>query len=169
MKIGIISDTHDQILRVKKAVELFNEEKIELAVHCGDIISPFTLQFYKELKCPIKFLFGNNAGDIRLHLDYAKKYGLVDFEFGIFFSLAIGGKKIAVYHGEVPEITNALVQCGEYDCVFSGHDHVARIEKIGKALIVNPGTLMDKHEEGMKTPSVAIYDSETNSAKLIAF
>ncbi|NIO23209.1 MAG: YfcE family phosphodiesterase, partial [Candidatus Aenigmarchaeota archaeon] len=43
MKIGIMSDTHDQTRRVRKAVDIFNKEKVELVIHCGDIIAPFTL------------------------------------------------------------------------------------------------------------------------------
>jgi uncharacterized protein len=167
MKIGIISDTHDQILRVKKAVETFNKEKVELVLHCGDIVSPFTLQFFKELKCPIKFLLGNNTGDIRYHIIHAKNFGLKDYEFGTFFSIEAKGKKIAVYHGEDKEITQALIKCGDYDCVFCGHDHVSRIEKTGKVLFVNPGTLMDKHKDGMNLPSIAIYDSSVHTARII--
>lgn len=167
MKIGIISDTHDQIGRVKKAVEIFNKKKVGLVIHCGDIVSPFTLQFYKGLKCPIKFLFGNNTGDVMMHLTYAKKFGLHNYEFGNFFSAEAGGKKIAVYHGENKEITESLIRCGDYDCVFSGHDHIAKIEKRGNVLFVNPGTLMDKHKEGMEPSSIAIYDSTIHDAKII--
>ncbi len=167
MKIGIVSDTHDQIERVKKAVEIFNEEGVGLVIHCGDIVSPFTLQFYKGLKCPIKFLFGNNTGDIMFHLNYAKNFGLQNYEFKTFFYIEADGKKIAVYHGENKEITESLLKCGDYDCVFSGHNHIAKIEKRGKVLFVNPGTLMDKHKEGMSPPSIAIYDSATHNAEII--
>jgi len=167
MKIGILSDTHDQTKRVIKAVKIFNKEKVKLVVHCGDVVASFTLQFYKDLKCPIKFLFGNNAGDIYHHLTHAESFGLRNFEFGTFFSLVLDGRRIAVYHGDDKEITEALIKCGDYDCVFAGHDHIARIEKKGKVLFVNPGTLVDKHKEGMKPPSIAIYESATHKAKII--
>ncbi|NIO23210.1 MAG: hypothetical protein GTN38_04260, partial [Candidatus Aenigmarchaeota archaeon] len=67
-------------------------------------------------------------------------------------SLEAGGKRIAAYHGDNREITEVLIKCGDYDCVFSGHDHIARVEKRGKIIFVNPGTLTDKHKEGMKPP-----------------
>lgn len=41
MKIGVISDTHDQGDLILKAVELMNAEKVEMAFHCGDWVSPF--------------------------------------------------------------------------------------------------------------------------------
>ena len=167
MKIGIVSDTHDQIGRVKKAVEIFNREQVEMVVHCGDIVSPFMLRYFKDLKCSIKFLFGNNTGDIYLHLKYAKEFGLPDHEFDTFFSLELDGRKIAVYHGEHHEITAALIKCGDYDCVFTGHNHLARIEQTGKVLFVNPGTLVDQHKPGMNSPSIAVYDAITHTAKII--
>lgn len=167
MKIGIISDTHDQITRVQKAVEVFNGEGVEFVIHCGDIVAPFTLKYYADLKCPIRFLYGNNSGDIMRHCEYAKNFGFKDSDFANFFSLELAGKKIAVYHGEYAEITDALIKCGAYDCVFSGHDHVARIENHGKVLFVNPGTLVDRHNDSMGDPSIAVYDPENHTAKLI--
>lgn len=167
MKIGIISDTHDQIERVQKAVEIFKKEQVELVFHCGDIVSPFMLQFFKALNCPIKFLLGNNTGDVMLHLKYATGTGLTDYEFGTFFSLELAGKKIAVYHGDHPQITVALVKSGDYDCVFTGHDHICRVEKIGETLLVNPGTLVDRHKDGMSGPCIAVYDTVAHAARII--
>jgi len=157
MKIGIMSDTHDQIKRIEKAIKFFNQEQVNLVIHCGDLVAPLTLKFYGDLKCPIKFLFGNNTGDIFLHFDFAKKYQLKDFEFRTFYALDLDGKKIAVYHGDNKEITDALIKCGDYDCVFSGHDHLARVQSFGKVLFVNPGSLLDSHKDGMGLPSIAIY------------
>lgn len=167
MKIGVLSDSHEQIKRIKKTVRIFNKEKVMLVIHCGDMVAPFTLQFYRDLNCPIKFLFGNNTGDITHHYTYAKNFGLHDYEFATFFSLKVEGRKIAAYHGDDHEITEALVTCGLYDCILSGHDHIAKIEQRGKVLFVNPGSLLDKYKKGMRSSSIAIYDSERNEARLI--
>lgn len=43
MKIGIISDTHDQVEKIKKAISIFNKEKVFLVYHLGDFCSPFSL------------------------------------------------------------------------------------------------------------------------------
>jgi uncharacterized protein len=163
MKIGIISDTHDQVERIKSAVQAFADENVEMVIHLGDIVSPFTLELYKPLRVPIKFLFGNNKGDVMRHISFARDFGL-DATFAEFYSLSIDGKRIAAYHGDEPEIRDALIRCGDYDCVFTGHDHNARIERIGKVLHLNPGTLV---EIGGKRPSVGIYGTETDEAILI--
>lgn len=164
MKIGILTDTHDQIKLIEKAVSYFNQQKVDLVIHCGDLIAPYTLKMYLPLKCPIKFLFGNNTGDIFLHFNFAKKYGLTNFEFNTFYALNLDGKKIAVYHGDNKEITDALIKCGDYDCVFSGHDHNARILNFGKVLFVNAGTLVESFGE----PTIAMYDTQINQANLVA-
>ena len=64
MKIGIISDTHDHVERIKKTIEILNKEKISMAYHLGDICSPFVLPLFKNLECDIKIVFGNNDADI---------------------------------------------------------------------------------------------------------
>ena len=43
MTIGIISDTHDNVVNVKKAADKFKEAKVEFVLHCGDIICPLTI------------------------------------------------------------------------------------------------------------------------------
>jgi predicted phosphodiesterase len=43
MLIGIISDTHDDMSIIRKAVDLFNEREVGYVLHAGDLISPFTL------------------------------------------------------------------------------------------------------------------------------
>ncbi len=42
--IGILSDSHDNLDAIKKAVNLLNKKKVDLVIHAGDLISPFTAQ-----------------------------------------------------------------------------------------------------------------------------
>ena len=66
MKIGILADSHDHVVNLKKAITFFNAEKVELIYHCGDWVSPFVFEFlYWECKpeAPVKGVFGNNEGD----------------------------------------------------------------------------------------------------------
>lgn len=167
MKIGVISDTHDQRDNVLKSVEILNKEQVELVIHCGDWVSPFTLPWYKQLNCRIKSIFGNNDGDKFRHIEVVKKFNLdITHEEG-FLSLEIDNRKVCAYHGEYQEIVDALVKCGNYDTVFRGHNHIKSMETIGKTLSLNPGTLMLKTRPGVEGASFAIYDTKTNSARLI--
>ena len=40
MKIGILSDTHDDIDNVKEAIHRFREQDVELIIHTGDFVFP---------------------------------------------------------------------------------------------------------------------------------
>ncbi|KAA0005879.1 MAG: YfcE family phosphodiesterase, partial [Thermoplasmata archaeon] len=62
-KIGVISDSHDNMEAIKKAVEFFNENDVELVIHAGDIVSPFTADEFKKLNCDMLLIYGNNDGD----------------------------------------------------------------------------------------------------------
>jgi len=165
MKIGVLSDTHDQVEKIQRAVKILNKEKVSLIIHCGDWVSPFTQFFYRDLKSPIKGIFGNNDGDIPYHLVCAKK-SHIQFA-GRTMSLNIRGRKIFVYHGESEETVKALITCSKYDAVFHGHTHTPSNIVMGKTLSLNPGTLMSITDKNIQGASFAIYDTVNNSAKLI--
>lgn len=167
MKIGVISDTHDQYKNILKTVEMLNEKAVELTIHCGDWVSPFTLTFYKELKSPIKGVFGNNDGDRFLHVARAKDFGLnIEYQERV-LKLDIDSRSIYAYHGDYEDVTDALVTCGKYDAVFHGHTHISVNKTVGKTLSLNPGTLMPVTSDKVKGASFAIYDTKSNSAELI--
>jgi len=167
MKIGVLADTHDQYENIRKAVKILNQEQVKLVIHCGDWVSPFTIAFYKELNCPIKGVFGNNDGDRFLHPIRAKDFGInIEYEERI-LKLNIDKRVIFVYHGDYGEVTDALVSCGKYDAVFHGHTHIAVNEKIGKTLSLNAGTLMPVTDDKVKGASFAIYETKTNTARLV--
>jgi uncharacterized protein len=109
MKIGVISDTHDQDLLIEKSVQCFNDEKVDLVVHCGDWVSPFILYSFKELRVPIKGVFGNNDGDKFRHVVFGGKFGL-DLQYeDRFLELEIEGRLIAVFHGDYRSITHGQI------------------------------------------------------------
>jgi uncharacterized protein len=168
MKIGIISDTHDQVENIKKAVNIFRKEKVDLVYHLGDICSPFTLVLYKNLPCSIKVVFGNNDADIFLY----QKWKPENMEFlGRFYVDEINGKKICLLHGESMEILGALFESKKYDLLLRGHFHKADIMKNERTTMINPGTLVasftgNKFE--WTKPSVAIYDFEKDTATIIS-
>ena len=40
MKIGLISDTHDNIKNIENAISVFSNKRVSFVIHAGDIISP---------------------------------------------------------------------------------------------------------------------------------
>ncbi|MFB0532703.1 MAG: metallophosphoesterase family protein, partial [Desulfatiglandales bacterium] len=53
MVIAIMSDSHDNIWNVRKALELIRAHKAELIVHCGDLVAPFTLMELAQFDGPV--------------------------------------------------------------------------------------------------------------------
>lgn len=49
MRIGAMADTHDNLPMIRRAVEAFNAEQVELVIHAGDIVAPFALRPLDEL------------------------------------------------------------------------------------------------------------------------
>lgn len=175
MIVGIISDTHDNLAGLKKAIQVFQEHKIELLIHCGDWVSPFTLEFFDKqitnFNIPIKSVLGNNSGDIkRIMLNNSKMHHPIDWAKRTTMPLDIDGKQAIVYHGEDSEILNAIIDSQKYDLVFTGHTHKPRNETVSKTLIINPGgTCYACEGEIIDKSSVAIYDSTTNQATIVYF
>lgn len=132
MIIGIISDTHDNMTQTKKAVDLFNERKVEHVIHAGDFTSPFTFRTLKDLNCGFTGVFGNNDGD-KLLLQKMSE-GSVFNQPHIF---ELGGRKIVIMHEH--HLADALADSGHYNVVIYGHTHKPEIRKVKNTLVVNPG------------------------------
>ncbi len=165
MKIGVISDTHDQRMRILQAIKIFNKEKVGLVVHCGDWVAPFSAARFSALNCPIKGVFGNNDGDKRMHLE--RNGNFIEY-YDEKMEIAVDCRKIFVTHGHLPQLLEKALRSGKYDAVFSGHSHIAHVKKVGKTLWLNPGSLVDVTNEKIKGMSIAIYDTATNKAGIIA-
>lgn len=82
--------------------------------------------------------------------------------------LEANGRHIACVHGEDAPTLDALIRSKKYDVVFTGHTHIPGIEQVGEVLVLNPGTTcfaIDSESE--IEPTVAIYDSTTNTAEIV--
>ena len=60
MRIGVVSDTHNNLKNVRKIVELFNAEGVDRVIHTGDISQAKTLDVLACLNAPLFGVFGNN-------------------------------------------------------------------------------------------------------------
>ena len=175
MIVGIISDTHDNLAGLKKAIQVLKDNKAEMLIHCGDWVSPFTLEFFdkemKDLKIPIKSVVGNNPGDTkRTMMSNGNMQNPIEWAKTVMLMLDIDGKKTVVYHGDDREILDTLIDSQKYDIILTGHTHAARNEVVGKTLVINPGNTCYACEgEITDKVSVAIYNSKTNKAEIIYF
>jgi len=132
MLIGIIADTHDNMITLKRAVDYFNARGLQHVIHAGDFTSPFTFRVLKDLRSGFTGIFGNNDGD-RLLLQ-KRSDGKIYNQPHL---LELDNRKIIVMHEH--QIVDALAESGRYDLVIYGHTHVPEIRKIKNTLIINPG------------------------------
>ena len=157
MKVGILSDSHDDMAAIAKAVALFNAEGVVQVLHAGDIVSPFTFEIFRGLQAPLGGVFGNNDGD-RLLLRERSAGALRPQPHFV----TLDGLRLVIVHE--PPLVRSLARSGDFDCVVYGHTHAPEVRREGAALVVNPGkaAALDK---GRAT--VAVLETETREARIV--
>ena len=121
MRIGIISDTHDDIENVQKAIEIFNIEKIDYVIHAGDYVFPGIVMEFEELNAKLIGVLGNNDGE-KVHLlkSFLDIGGELKGEIG---EIELDGLSFGIYHGTDKEVKEKLLNSRNYDIFISGHIH----------------------------------------------
>jgi putative phosphoesterase len=163
MLIGAISDTHDNLPLVDKAVKYLNDQNAGLVLHAGDYVAGFVIPKFKQLNCKLIGVFGNNDGDHELlKKRFSETTNCIIHDR--FAAVAVEGYRIALLHGEEIELLNAIIDCGYFNAVIHGHSHNKSIEKKGKTLAINPGELCG-YLTGKST--LALLDTVKLEAKII--
>jgi putative phosphoesterase len=144
MKIGIISDTHDDIENVQTAIKIFNDEKVDYVIHAGDFVFPGVIKEFEKLNAKLIGVLGNNDGEkVQLLKNFLEIEGELKGELG---EMEIEGLKFGIYHGTDKQLREQLAQSGKYNIFICGHTHRreptsdGKYENHGKILILNPGT-----------------------------
>ena len=164
MLIGLISDTHDNLSKVEKAVKRLNEEKVDLVLHAGDYVAPFVIPKFKALNCKLVGVFGNNDGD---HEQLKKRFNETDncTLRGRFAEINADSFRIALLHGDDTELLNALANHGGFDAVVHGHSHANVLNNKETVLVVNPGEVCG-YLTGKST--IALLDTVKREARIIS-
>ena len=136
MIVGLVSDTHDNIHMIDKAVKRLNEERVGLVLHAGDYVSAFTAKHFEPLDAPLIGVYGNNCAE---RDTLRRVYAEVGAEIrGFFAEVDAGGLRVALLHGHRKEDVDRAYG-GGYDVIVRGHTHRAAIGEEGGVLVVNPG------------------------------
>lgn len=158
MKIGIISDTHNDIEMVTKAIEVFKERKVDLIVHAGDLTSPKIIELFNGMPC--RFVLGNcdlDADSIKMKAE-SLGFGCV----GNSCDFMADNKHILLFHGnDIPAFRDAL-SSGKYDYIIKGHTHHFENYTANNTRIINPGSIYREEER-----TISILDTETDKVEKI--
>ena len=154
MLVGILSDTHDNLPMIRRALAYFEGAGADCLIHAGDFVAPFALKELVKYEGPVYAVFGNNDGE---HPGLKKV--LPDIVKGP-LRVKLCDKTIVVMHDEA-RLKPADLRGA--DVVIVGHTHRAEI-RAGKPLVINPG-----EASGWLTGegTVATLDTESLEAHLV--
>ncbi len=132
--LGILSDSHGQRLRVRRAITLLQSRGATTFVHLGDL-GDGVLDELAGLD--VRIVFGN-CDDERSLASYAIDLGIVVLHPAGAFEL--DGKRIGMTHGHLVEHLESLYQAG-VDYLLHGHTHERSDTCCGRVRLINPGAL----------------------------
>jgi putative phosphoesterase len=136
MRIGILSDTHDQVARTARAVRMLIAEGVEALCHCGDLTGPDVVAECGRL--PSYYVFGNNDfQEEQLRQAMIDRGGTCLDRGGV---LVLQGRRVAMTHGDSPAEVKRLRALKPAFLLF-GHSHRPTDQQDGPTRLINPGAL----------------------------
>lgn len=153
MKIGILSDTHNNADKIIKAVEFFNLRQTELVLHAGDFSFASSAKLFSKLTMPMIAVFGNNDLDTYDLEKTIMPFGQI---YSAPYSFTVDDKRFMLTHRLYSTET-------KFDYMVYGHTHKPHIQKTPSGMFINPGETSGRRY-GRST--VAILETETNHAEI---
>lgn len=155
MRIGLISDTHDRLEMIDRALKLFMDQAVDALIHPGDVVAPFAAKRLLAWKGPLHITYGNNDGERK-----GLRGVLPQIQDGPLWVEA-DGRRILVHHFLdwcVP------ADIAKADVIVTGHTHEVVDEVRDGRLYINPGECCG-YLTGKCT--VAILDAARLSVEII--
>ncbi|MDY6866600.1 MAG: YfcE family phosphodiesterase [Chloroflexota bacterium] len=161
MKIGVLSDTHDNLTNLVPVLETFKERGIKTLIHCGDLTSLDMISHFKGFR--MIYTIGNMdvaTGAIKKRIE---KMNTDNFA-GMVYRGKLDGVPVAVTHSHIDGKVMELVREQRFKWIFHGHTHEKRDEVVRGVRIVNPGALGGL---GREPRSFCIVDLDTEDVEFI--
>ena len=138
MRIGIISDTHNDLYAIDQFLTVLESEKIQTIIHCGDMTRSATAEAFEDFE--IHHVWGNGDLDT-FGLQFAIQGCLPGSTSTLTYSTVLENQRLIALHGHDRKLLRSLIECGSYEYVFYGHTHHQELQRFGKTTIINPGAL----------------------------
>jgi hypothetical protein len=129
MLVGLISDTHDNLPMIRKALQRFKWVGCDCIIHAGDFVAPFALAELLKCGVPVYAVFGNNDGEHK-----GLKAKLPDLVAGA-RRITLCEQRITIVHDET-QLTKRQRESSDF--IIAGHTHVPELRK-GPPVVINPG------------------------------
>ena len=163
MKIGVVSDTHNNLKNIEIIINLFNDLEVPIVIHTGDISNANTLEKFSRLNSELIGVYGNNDRNEIGLIEVAKKNNFQFQEPPRRVSLL--DREIVIFH-EPDKIDQFLAENKLINVVLYGHTHRYENNTKNGVLYFNPG-----ESAGMQKGSnaVGILDLINLEAKRVFF
>jgi putative phosphoesterase len=161
MRIGILSDSHNNINNLGAALRLLDREGIQTVICCGDLVDAGCVPLFAGLE--LHLVEGNMEPDPAA-LSQAVQHLGNGGTFGLEYDATLQGKRLLALHGHLDDRLRDALHSGLYDYVFHGHTHRRRDERIGATRVINPGALGGIRHESR---SIAILDLARDDLRVI--
>jgi putative phosphoesterase len=161
MRIGVVSDTHNNLANVAKIVELFNSANVDRVIHTGDITQAKTIEVFARLDAPMYGVYGNNDEE-RASLEAA----IADcgFQFCEPPFIDIWAKRQIIVVHDPLEFEGHIAP--GHDLALHGHTHRYRLERTEHQMVFNPGECAG-HMVGLN--AIGVVDLVTLQTELLKF
>jgi len=103
MLVGIMSDSHDNVPNIRKALDVLERRGVEAIVHAGDFVAPFAVKALAQFNGTIIAVFGNNDGE---KFFLRKKFSPFGNIHERKWEGELGGRRILLIHE--PDLLEAL-------------------------------------------------------------
>ena len=163
MKIGVVSDTHNNLKNIKVIIDIFNDERVPIVIHTGDISNANTLEQFSKLDSELIGVYGNNDRNEQGLKEVAQKN---NFQFqNPPRQINLLEREIVIFH-EPDHIDQFLRENKMINVVLYGHTHRYENNIKNGVLYFNPG-----ESAGMQKGSnaIGILDLKNLKAKRIFF
>ena len=136
MKIGVVSDTHNNLKNIEVIINLFNDEEVPVVIHTGDIANANSLEQFSKLNSELIGVYGNNDRNEPRLKEVSQRNNFKFQEPPRRLSLL--DREIVIFH-EPDNIDRFLSENKSINVVLYGHTHRYENKIKDGILYFNPG------------------------------
>jgi putative phosphoesterase len=137
VRIGLISDTHDQQHATARALKLLRDGGAELILHAGDVGGESIIDLLVGLNA--HFVWGNTDWDRAALGRYAASLGVTCHDD--IARLTLAEKRIILTHGDDGRLIRQVLAGRQADILITGHTHVPHDLVENNVRCINPGAV----------------------------
>ena len=137
MRIGLLSDTHDNLASAQAAAGFLVREGISVLLHCGDVCGPSVIEALDGFTVYLAQGNMDRMPALAAALETLRGPG----RLAHCHDLTLDGLRVALVHGDDGGPLRRLIHSGAYAYVFHGHTHRRGDRQVGPTRVINPGAL----------------------------